>query len=99
MVPEDAAFLGIRRFGAQFIDIHEDNEGAIAIATNSRGMSGRTKHVEVRNFFVRDHVSNREIQVLPVPSEENLADLMTKALGAVLYLRFVGLMGLHEQKK
>jgi transposase InsO family protein len=77
----------------------EDNQGAIAIATNNRGMSGRTKHVEMRNFFVREHVTSRAIQVLYTPSESNLADLMTKALGAVLFLRLVSQIGLDDKSK
>ena len=42
--------------------------------------SARTKHIDVRHHFVRKLVSDGEIKVIHVASEEQHADVMTKAL-------------------
>ena len=41
---------------------------------------GRTKHIDIRHFFVRKHLEDKVIKVVYVPTAENLADLLTKAV-------------------
>ena len=61
------------------IPIFEDNQGAIKLTLGTKDHS-RTKHIDVRYHFIRDHVSNGNIQIYHVPTQHNTADLMTKAL-------------------
>ena len=61
------------------VKIYEDNQGAIHLADNPM-RSTRTKHIDVRHYFVRKLVSDGEIKVIHVTSEEQHADVMTKAL-------------------
>ena len=73
----------LRAFGvpcAEPMMILEDNQGCIAIATNQRGMSSRTKHVATRYFAVRQFVDDREIMVDYTPSADQVADIFTKPL-------------------
>ena len=54
-----------------------DNVGAIFMAENSS--SGvRTRHVDTRYHFVREHVEDGFIKIVFVKSEENNADVFTK---------------------
>ena len=75
-----------------------DNQGAIAIATNNRGMTHRTKHVAVRHFFVRQHVTGGDIVVPYIPTEENLADIFTKPCQPVIFARLSVAMNLTLKK-
>jgi len=69
--------------------VYEDNQGCIAIATNKRGMSSRTKHVETRYFAIRQHIDNNSIKVVYIETSQMLADILTKAtpLQIFSYLR------------
>jgi hypothetical protein len=55
-----------------------DNESAVKIANNPVQHS-RTKHIDIRHHFLRDHVAKGDI-ILGVSSEDQLADIFTKPL-------------------
>ncbi|GBN44499.1 hypothetical protein AVEN_156346-1 [Araneus ventricosus] len=54
-----------------------DNQGAILIAIN-HVTSERSKHIDIKYFFLRDLVKEKSIVFEYIPSSENLADLLTK---------------------
>jgi hypothetical protein len=56
-----------------------DNERAIKIANNPVQHS-RTKHIDIRHHFLRDHVAKGDIILEGVRSENQLADIFTKPL-------------------
>lgn len=56
-----------------------DNKSAISIAENPV-QHKRTKHIKVKFHAIRVAVNEFEIKVLDCPTEEQLVDLMTKAL-------------------
>ena len=60
--------------------IWEDNQGAIALAKNA-GYNSRTKHIDIKHHFTRENVENGKVQVDYVDTKNQLADLLTKALG------------------
>jgi hypothetical protein len=57
-----------------------DNQGAIKIV-NTEGLKGRTKHIGVIIWRLRDLVKEQEIKLEYIPSDTNIADIFTKALG------------------
>ena len=64
--------------------IHEDNMGAIFIATN-HVLGPRTKHIDVRYHFVKDAIEDGHVEVSFVRSKSNRADGMTKNLPLTEY--------------
>jgi hypothetical protein len=40
----------------------------------------RTKHIEIWNHFIRDHVARGDIELAYVCTEDQLADIFTKLL-------------------
>jgi len=56
-----------------------DNENAIKLANNLVSHS-RTKHIDIRHHFLRDHESNGDIGIHHVSTEKQLADIFTKPL-------------------
>jgi hypothetical protein len=56
-----------------------DNESAINIAYNPYEHS-RTKHIDIRHHFLRDHVIKGDIVISHVETNDQLADIFTKPL-------------------
>jgi hypothetical protein len=56
-----------------------DNESAIRMAENPIEHS-RTKHIDIRHHFLRDHQQKGDIEVFHVSTEIQLADIFTKPL-------------------
>ena len=61
------------------VNVFEDNEGAIKLATNKHASRG-TKHIDVKHHLVRDASDARKVRVTYVRSEDQHADLLTKPL-------------------
>ncbi|KAH9725755.1 retrovirus-related pol polyprotein from transposon RE2 [Citrus sinensis] len=56
-----------------------DNVSAIELAKNLVYHS-RTKHIELDMHFIRDKVLAKELEIRYIPSEEQIADILTKPL-------------------
>jgi Reverse transcriptase (RNA-dependent DNA polymerase) len=54
----------------------------------------RSKHIEVRHFFVREKVEEGQLIVEHVPSGSQLADILTKPLCRDLFVKLRGLLGI-----
>lgn len=61
--------------------LHCDNKGAIQLAVNN-SHSSRTKHIEIKASFFREKLDNGIIQIEYIPTNEMLADILTKGLVA-----------------
>lgn len=59
--------------------IRVDNEAAIKIAHNPE-YHKRTKHIKIRHFYIRELVTEGELKIMKVSTEDQLADLFTKPL-------------------
>jgi hypothetical protein len=60
--------------------IWEDNQGCIALSNNPV-FHKRTKHIDIRYHFVRERIEAGDIEVKYLPTQLQLADLLTKGLG------------------
>lgn len=56
-----------------------DNLSAASLAANPV-FHGRTKHIEIDVHFVREKVTNGDLEIRYVPTSDQTADVMTKAL-------------------
>jgi hypothetical protein len=66
--------------------LYQDNKSSILLETNGRGSSGkRTRHINVRYFFIADRVKSKEIRIEYCPTGIMLADYFTKPLQGVLF--------------
>lgn len=66
--------------------IFEDNNGCIKVANNPI-TSPRTKHIQVKFFYVRERVLRREVELVDIDTSLNVADTFTKSLSADLVRR------------
>jgi len=79
--------------------IFEDNQACIALAKNPQNHK-RTKHIQVRYFFIRQHLENGLLDLKYCSTLQQLADPFTKILPGhrlrpILYS--MGLSKLHSQ--
>ena len=65
--------------------VFEDNSGALELAKTPK-LRPRTKYFNVKYHHFRSHVENGTIRLVKVPTEEQLADILTKALPIERYL-------------
>ena len=56
-----------------------DNQSAIKISLNPVQHS-KTKHIDIRHHFIREHIKLGDIEVHFIHTEEQLADIFTKPL-------------------
>ena len=75
------------------IPIFCDNTSAIAISNNPVQHS-RTKHIDIRYHFIREHVMNGTVELHFVSTEQQLADIFTKPLNEVTFSRLVYELGM-----
>ena len=61
------------------VTIMEDNQGAIAIAKNPI-LHARTKYIDIRYHYIHEAVQNEVIKLQYCPSQEMIADILTKPL-------------------
>jgi hypothetical protein len=83
---------------AQGFEIHDnvvfqDNQSAMLLEKNGRASSGRrTRHINIRYFFVTDRVQNGEVRIDYCPTGEMVADFFTKPLQGSLFRKLRGVI-------
>ncbi|GJR20371.1 hypothetical protein Tco_0968898 [Tanacetum coccineum] len=70
------------------VPIFCDNTNAIAIS-NNLVLHFRTKHIDIRYHFIRDHILKGDIELHFVPTDLQLADIFTKSLAGLSFTRLV----------
>ncbi|GJZ26472.1 putative ribonuclease H-like domain-containing protein [Tanacetum coccineum] len=81
-------------YGYNFMQtkIHVDNESAICVVKNTVYHS-KTKHIEIRHHFIRDSYEKRLIEMVKIHTDNNVADLLTKAFDVSIFNFLVASIG------
>ena len=82
--------LGIK---LKAIPVYGDNQGSIFIASNPVQES-HTKHIDIRYHYIREVVSAKKVELMFVPGEMNPADMFTRNLGKIKFIKFRNHLGL-----
>jgi hypothetical protein len=77
----------------QTTTLHCDNQGSIALANNPT-FHQRTKHIDTQYHFIRDEVERQVIKLYYIPTDQMIADVLTKPLRHVQHQWCVEQMGL-----
>jgi hypothetical protein len=77
------------------IVIYCDNINSILLANNSV-YHARTKHIEVHYHFIREKVLAKEIDLIHVNIENQVANIFTKVLGTDKLRKFLKMLGVLE---
>lgn len=100
---QEAAWL--RQFGDELdsslkekpIVIACDNQSAINLAETD-GFRVRSKHIDIRHHHIRDKIEDETIEIRYLPTEEMVADSLTKAVASSKHQYCRNLMGLQSIK-
>jgi len=76
------------------VQLFNDNQGAIKLAHNSIN-SPRIKHIDVIHHYIRDCINNGYIKVDYIPTEDMVADVLTKMLPPTKFLKCISSMGVN----
>jgi len=69
-----------------YVPIYGDSHGAIFNAQNPVTQKG-IKHIEIRYHYIREQIEKGHVKVFAVPTAEKVADMFTKNLGPMLFLK------------
>ncbi|GJS87847.1 hypothetical protein Tco_0770483 [Tanacetum coccineum] len=75
------------------VPIFCDNTSAIVISNNPV-LHSRTKHIDIRYHFIRDHILKGDIELYFVPTDLQLADIITKSLAEPSFTRLIAELGM-----
>ena len=82
-------FLTEQGYALKDTVLYQDNQSAILLERNGRRSSSkRTRHLNIRFFFISDRINNKELSVVYCPTEEMIADFFTKPLQGKLFRKF-----------
>jgi hypothetical protein len=91
-------FLEAQGYGVKDNVVYQDNQSSILLEKHGRASSGkRTRHINIRYFFVTSRFTAKEVSVkyCPTevsveycPTEEMIADFFTKPLQGILFKKF-----------
>nr|AAZ28936.1 polyprotein [Phanerochaete chrysosporium RP-78] len=79
----------------QPMQLYSDNQSAIALARDDR-YHARSKHIDIRYHFIRYHIEHGNITVTYCPTEDMVADTLTKALPSMKAKHFASSLGLAK---
>jgi hypothetical protein len=72
--------------------IFQDNLSTMALVKNGQSNSERSRHINIRYFFVKDRVDQGEVRIEYKPTGEMIADVLTKPLQGSLFARLPDLL-------
>ena len=74
--------------------ILSDNQATCSLS-NSLAISARSKHIDIRHHFLREHVQSGSFSTTWIPTTDMPADIFTKALPSILFSRHRDVLGLN----
>ena len=77
----DQTFLAAQGECVPTMTIYQDNKSTILLAENGRTSSSkRTKHLDIRYFFVTDRIAKGEVKIAHCTTQEMLGDFFYQPL-------------------
>ena len=67
--------------------VYQDNKSTITLADKGRSTSERTRHINIRYFFIKDRSESGEIAIEYLPTLEMISDVLTKPLQGALFVK------------
>ncbi|GJT27340.1 retrovirus-related pol polyprotein from transposon TNT 1-94 [Tanacetum coccineum] len=77
----------------KMVTIFCDNTSSIAIS-NNLVLHSRTKHIDIRYYFISDHILKGNIKLHFIPTKYQLADIFTKPLDEPTFTRLKAELGI-----
>ena len=69
--------------------VYQDNQSTMLLSNNGHHSSGKkTRHIEIRYYFITDHVKCNNIRLAYCPTEAMVSDFYTKPLQGSQFRKF-----------
>eukprot|EP00957_Ditylum_brightwellii_P035914 2721610-Ditylum_brightwellii.AAC.1 len=69
--------------------IYQDNKSTIKLGVNGKeSLAERTRHFDIKYFYVTDLISREEVEIVYCPTEDMLADFMSKPTTGPTFKKF-----------
>jgi hypothetical protein len=82
-------FLEAQGYAVRENIVYQDNQSAILMEKNGKASSSkRTKHINIRYYFVTDRIRKKDLTVEWCPTEDMIGDFMTKPTQGALFKKF-----------
>jgi hypothetical protein len=82
-------FMEAQGYGTNDSIVYQDNKSTILLENNGKSSSTkRTRHINIRYFFVTDRIANKEVRVEYCPTKAMIADFFTKPLQGAQFCGF-----------
>ncbi len=78
----------------QAVIINCDNQGAATLAKNPLAHA-RSKHIDIKWHYQREKIEDRSVQLRYIPTDQQIADGLTKPLPKNKFLAFRNALGLE----
>ena len=76
--------------------VHQDNQSTITLATNGVGRAAKEKHLARRLATIKEALVNKELRLKWQPTEDMVADGLTKVLGPGDFFKFRDKLGVVD---
>jgi histone deacetylase 1/2 len=73
-------FINYLGYNVKTATIYQDNTSTISLVKKGSASSDRTRHIDVRYFWIKERVLAKEIEIKHVSTIHMLADILTKPL-------------------
>ena len=93
-------FLEAQGYGSKDTVLMQDNKSCMLLHNNGKASSSkRTRHLNIRYYFLSDRIANGELRVEYCPTNDMIADYYTKPLQGTKFREFRKLiMNLNEDE-
>jgi hypothetical protein len=86
------AFAEHQGYAVNAVTIYQDNQSTIRLLEKGHSTSMRTRHINIRYFYLKDRIDTGDIKIEYCPTEDMLADMFTKPLQGKLFIRLRSLI-------
>ena len=76
--------LGLR---PDCVVLREDNTAAIMLHNNGRSNSARTRHMKIREWWLKYHIDAKELRFVWIDGRDQLADALSKPVVGILFVK------------
>ena len=93
-------FMKAQGYDVRETIVYQDNQSAILLEKNGKASSSkRTKHINIRYFFVTDRVATGELTLVWCPTDAMIGDFFAKPNQGALFIKFRDMiMGVEEAR-
>jgi hypothetical protein len=78
------------------IEIYVDNSLVIAL-TKNLVFHDRNKHIDTRFHYLRDYITNKEVEVKYMKTQDQVANIFTKPLKYDVFIKMRDILGVMKK--